>query len=109
MSTNLMEFIIEYGMFLAKFGTILLAVIALIAVLLMLLLRAKSGGDEHLDIKNINHKFEHMQLILESAILTKTEFKQSVKDAKARHKKEEKQSEDADERHRIFVLNLKTN
>jgi serine protease SohB len=107
MSSKLMEFIFEYGMFLAKFGTILLAVVALIAVILILLLRAKAGVDEHLDVKNINQKYEHMQLMLESAILTKKEFKQSVKEAKAKHKKHEKHSVDDDERRRIFVLDFK--
>ncbi len=107
MSIKLSEFIFEYGMFLAKFGTVLVVVVALIAVVLILYLRAKSGGDEHLDIKNINHKFEHMQLILESAILSKKEFKQSVKNAKALHKKEEKLSEQEDTRRRIFVLDFK--
>ncbi|MBT7951135.1 MAG: protease SohB [Gammaproteobacteria bacterium] len=102
-----MEFILEYGMFLAKFGTVLLAVIALIVVVLVFLLKAKGGGDDHLDIKNINHKFEHMQLMLESAIFSKKEFKQSVKDVKAKHKKEEKKSDEADERRRLFVLDFK--
>ncbi len=107
MSSNLTEFILEYGMFLAKFGTVLLALVALGAIVLIFLLKAKSDGDEHLDIKNINHKFEHMQLMLESAILSKKEFKQTVKDAKARHKKEEKHPEKSDNRRRIFVLDFK--
>jgi serine protease SohB len=107
MSTNLMEFILEYGMFLAKFGTIVLAAILLIAVILLFLLRARGGGDEHLDIKNINHKFENMQLMLESAILSKKEFKQTVKDAKAKHKKEEKDSGETEQRRRVFVLDFK--
>jgi serine protease SohB len=107
MSAQFSEFIFEYGMFLAKFGTVLLAIVALVVIILILFLRAKGGGDEHLDIKNINHKFEHMQLMLESAILSKKEFKQSVKDAKAKHKKEDKNPEQSDQRRRVFVLDFK--
>lgn len=107
MSTEITEFIFEYGMFLAKFGTVLLVVVGLIVVVLIFILRARSGGDEHLDVRNINQKFEHMQLMLESAILSKKQFKQSIKDAKARHKKEEKKSDENDERRRIFVLDFK--
>jgi serine protease SohB len=107
MSAKFSEFIFEYGMFLAKFGTVLLAVVAVVVAILVLFLRAKGAGDEHLDIKNINHKFEHMQLMLESAILSKKEFKQSVKDAKALHKKEDKKSEESDVRRRVFVLDFK--
>ncbi|MFT7461173.1 MAG: serine protease SohB [Planctomycetota bacterium] len=107
MSAKLTEFILEYGMFLAKFGTVLLVVVILIAIVLILVLRARGGGDEHLDVRNINHKFEHMQLMLESAILSKKEFKQSVKDAKAKHKKEDKKPESDGDRPRVFVLDFK--
>ncbi len=102
-----MEFIFEYGMFLAKFGTVVLALVAVVVVGLILVLRARSSGDEHLDVRNINDKFEHMQLMLESAVLTKKEFKQSVKEAKAKHKKEEKHVVSDDQRRRIFVLDFK--
>ena len=107
MSPKIAEFVFEYGMFLAKFGTVLLILLALIAVVLVLFLRTRAGGDEHLDIKNINHKFEHMKLMLESAILSKKEFKQNVKDAKAKHKKEEKQTDQEDALPRVFVLDFK--
>ncbi len=107
MSTKFMEFIFEYGMFLAKFGTVMLVVLAVVALVFFLFLRTRAGGDEHLDIRNINQKFEHMKLMLESAILSKKEFKQSVKDVKAKHKKEEKPADDDDEPRRLFVLDFK--
>jgi serine protease SohB len=107
MPEQLRDFILEYGMFLAKFGTVLLFVVILVAIVLILILRARGGGDEHLSVRNINQKFEHMQLLLESAILSKKEFKQSVKNAKAKHKKKDKNPEDDDEHRRVFVLDFK--
>lgn len=100
------EFIYEYGMFLAKFGTLLLILIVVIAVVLLIFMRTRAAGDEHLDIKNINHRYEHMKLMLESAILTKKEFKKNVKELKASHKKEEKQTIEEESSKRIFVLNF---
>lgn len=94
-------------MFLAKFGTVVLVLVLIIAAVLILVLRAKSGGDEHLEVKNLNQKFEHMRLLLNSAILSKKEFKQSVKELKARHKKEDKSSDAEETKRRVYVLDFK--
>ena len=107
MSSQLSDFIFQYGMFLAKFGTVVLILAVLIVVGLVLFLRAKAGGEEHLDIKNINHKFDHMRMMLNSAILSKKEFKQSMKELKAEHKKEDKKTDDDASSRRIFVLDFK--
>ncbi|NKB37539.1 MAG: protease SohB [Gammaproteobacteria bacterium] len=107
MPSNLTEFLFEYGMFLAKFSTVLIVVVAVLLLILMMVLRAKAGDDEHLNIKNINHKYEQMRFILESAILSKKELKQKAKDEKAAQKKREKQNEDSDPRKRVFVLDFK--
>ncbi len=107
MPSNLTEFLFDYGMFLAKFSTVLLVVVALLVLILIVILRAKAGDAEHLDIRNINHKYEQMQYILESAILSKKELKQKAKDEKAAQKKKAKQSQDSEPRKRVFVLDFK--
>jgi len=99
------DFLTEYGMFLARFGTVVIVFLALAFIVAMLMMRAKAGGDEHLEVKNINQKFEHMQLMLQSAVLPKKAFKKSVKEIEAKHKEEDK-AEDK-EKHRIFVINFK--
>ncbi|MFQ5659278.1 MAG: protease SohB [Gammaproteobacteria bacterium] len=102
----MIDFLTNYGMFLAKLGTIVLLLLAVIAVVFILYMRAKSGGDEHLEVKNLNQKYEHMQLMLKSAILPKKAFKKTIKDVKARHKQEAKRGTESDRHHRIFVLNF---
>ena len=103
----MMEFLAEYGMFLAKFGTVVFLILAVIVVVFFLLMRARSGAEDHIEIKNINQKYEQMQLMLKSAILPKKEFKKVIKDLKARHKKEEdRKGKQADQRKRIFVLDF---
>lgn len=101
------EFIYEFGLFLAKFGTVLLALVAVLAVVLLFVLRARSTGDEHLEIKNINQRYEQMKLMLESAILSKKGFKKNVKEMRAAQKKQAKAGSDEQDRKRVFVLDFK--
>ena len=100
------EFIYEYGMFIAKFGSVLLAILVVAAIVLLMVFRSRAASDEHLEIKNINQRYEHMKLMLESAILNKKEFKKNVKDLKAAHKKEAKQDSAETRSRRIFVLDF---
>ena len=46
------EFLIEYGMFLAKFLTVVLIILFAVGVIIFIILRAK-GDSEQLNIKNI--------------------------------------------------------
>jgi len=90
----MMDFLLNYGMFLAKLGTIVILLLLLVLGVFYLYMRSRSGGDEHLEIKNINQKYEQMQLMLKSAILPKKDFKKSLKEVKAKHKQEEKKEPD---------------
>ena len=102
----MMDFLLEYGMFLAKFATVMLMLLVLIIAVFILVMRTRTSGDEHLEIKNINQKYEQMQLMLKSAILPKKDFKKTIKETKARQKSEEKKEKDDTERMRIFVLDF---
>lgn len=100
------EFLLNYGMFLAKLGTVVALLLILVLGIFFLYMRARAGGDEHLEVKNINQKYEQMQIMLKSAILPKKEFKKTIKEVKAKHKSEDKQEKDESGRPRIFVLDF---
>ncbi len=102
-----MEFITEYGMFLAKFLTVVIVFVIVAGGLFILFMRTRAAVEGHLDIKNLNQKYETMNLLLNSQILPKKEFKKSLKEHKAEHKKREKQTVTDDKRKRIFVLDFK--
>lgn len=102
----MIEFLAEYGMFLAKFGTVIFLLLVMVAVIIMMIMRSKSAIDEHLDIKNLNKKYEQMQLALNSAILPKSLFKKTIKAFKKKQKDDNAQSGET-QRPRIFVLNFK--
>ena len=93
-------------MFLAKFMTIVLGLVIIAAGIFLFIMRARAGGEEHLDIKNLNQKYETMSLILNSQVLPKKEFKKIMKERKQEHKQKEKIHGDA-KRKRIFVLDFR--
>ena len=101
------EFISEYGMFLAKLGTVVVFILFIISVAFYLYMRAKSGIEEHLEVKNINRKYEQLRLMLNSSMLPKQQFKRVVKEIKSRHKARDRESRGGNGRQRVFVLNFK--
>lgn len=105
-----MEYVAEYGVFFAKFITVVI-VFAVIAIgAFLLIFRSKGGIDGQINITNLNQKFKNINLILKSQILPKHEFKKFIKEQKAEEKKKEKaeKTSGADElRKKLFVLNFK--
>lgn len=98
-----MEFLSEYGMFLAKAITLVVAVLIMVGGIVALITRSGSHPEAHgrLDIRHLNEKYDDMTLALKSATLPKKALKQFQKERKAREKQHKKM-----ERHRIFVLNF---
>ena len=102
---NTMEFLAEYGMFLAKVTTLLVTAIILLATVFFFLSRGRQGVEGHLEVRNLNRKYEQMRLMLKSAILSKKSFKRAAKEAKRRLKRNSVGS--GGEKPRVFVLNFK--
>lgn len=100
-----MDFLTEYGMFLAKLGTFVVLLLLVVGTVMILYMRGKAGTEEHLQVRNINRKYEQMQLTLQSAMLPRKQFKQAVRELKARHKRGSGKSDD--EKRRIFILHFK--
>ena len=99
----MMEFLNEYGMFLAKAATLVAAVLVVVGGVAALLGR---GGSElesrgRLDIRSLNEDYDQMAVALKAATLSKKAFKQFQKEQKARVKQREKV-----ERRRVFVLDF---
>ena len=103
----MIEFLTEYGMFLAKLSTVVALIMLVIGALFFMVMRSRSAMNEHLDIKNINQKYEQLQLMLRFAIFSKKEFKKAVKEIKSKHKKGGKKQGQATDRRRVFILNFK--
>ena len=102
-----MEHLIEYGIFFAKFMTVVLVLAIIAGGLFIMIFRSRTGIDGHLNITNLNSKFETVSLMLKSQILPKKEFKKTVKEHKAMLKKKDKAIDPEQKRKRLFVINFK--
>lgn len=102
-----MEYFVDYLLFLSKFVSVVITIAIVIVAAVVIILRAKSAHDGHIEIKNLNQKYEEMSLLMKSQVLSKKELKQEIKKLKSEHKEKEKQSDKKDDRRNIFVLNFK--
>ena len=99
-----MEFLTEYGMFLAKSITVVIAILAITGGIVALSSRSQHKAKEHIEVKHLNQNYETMATALQSAMLPKKEFKEKLKALKKQHKAEE-HGEKIRTR-KIFVLNF---
>lgn len=105
-----MEYVAEYGVFFAKFITVVIVFAVIAAGAFIMIFRPRESMDGHINITNLNQKYKSINLLLKSQILPKHEFKKFIKEQKAEEKKKEKKQKTsgADEvRKKLFVLNFK--
>ncbi len=124
-----MEFLIEYGMFLAKAATIVVAIVFVVGMIAASSGKGKKAGKKgKLKVTQINDHLEEMRDVLRECVLDAEELKALTKEEKKRHKEEAKAKKasrklasknkpsdvtelDAEEgrRKRVFVINFKGN
>jgi serine protease SohB len=109
-----MEFIHEYGLFLAKAVTVVIAIILVMVAVTGLLMRGKQRTAEgHIEIKHLNERLQEMREALQLVVLDKSALKQQAKADKAKAKQEAKadkkaqgEAEGAARKSAVFVLNF---
>ena len=100
-------FFMDYGLFLAKTGTLVLA----LGVVLLMIGRARRSGQhvpERLEVVNLNDRFRSMAQTLQQATLPRQLFKKVLKKEKKALKQKNKRSESQKEdvRKRTFVIDF---
>lgn len=100
-----MEFLYEYGMFLAKAVTIVVAIVAVIIVVLASTVKHKSDKGE-LRITNLSEELEELKHGLKEELLSKKEFKAYEKQLKLDEKAKDKAEGDAG-KGKVFVIDFK--
>ncbi len=116
-----MEFLTEYGLFLAKTITFVVAIFVIISLAVSAGGRNKKSDKGHIEVTKLNEKFEHLRDSLRDAMLDDDEYKEFEKAEKKRLKEEKSQKKKAakeaeknktdeaanpSERKRIFVLDF---
>jgi serine protease SohB len=124
-----LEFLIEYGMFLAKAATIVVALVFVVGMLAAASGKGRKAGKKgHLRVTQINDHLEDLRDVLRESVFDADELKALEKDEKKRLKEEAKakkasrkklakakagaqvdQEPDEDARKRVFVINFKGN
>ena len=102
----MLDYLLQYGLFLAETATVVVAVAALILLVAALAARRRGGaGAERLEVRDLGARYREMKHTLESGLLGAKERKAAVKARKREAKAREK--EGRTERPRVFVLDFK--
>jgi len=96
----MMEFVSNYGLFLAKAATILIFIWLLLSLIFSL--THKPREQDQIEIKNLNEKFDNLKLLMQKSMLSKKQAKELDK----QNKKKNKKNKNEDKRQRVFVLNF---
>lgn len=100
----MIEFLPEYGLFLAKLISIFLILVFLLIIIFILITKTRPESHEQLDINHFNEKVNSLRNSINSFILDKKELKSLTKENKKIEKAKKKEPET---KKRMFVLNFK--
>ncbi|MFQ5632935.1 MAG: protease SohB, partial [bacterium] len=105
----MMEFLSNYGLFLAKTVTIVLAIIFIASGVVSSIRRERGAERDRIAVKKLNSHFEDMAQTLKYEMLSPPEQKKMRKDEKKKHKAETKKGKTGEkpEKKRMFVLNFR--
>jgi serine protease SohB len=95
-------FFAEYGLFLLKTATIVIALVVIIGVIASA--SKKSGTQEGLEVEDLNRKYRAIARALKQAVMNKADFKKEAKAEKAREKIASKSKQ---AKPRAYVINFK--
>ena len=105
------EFLFQYGLFLAKTLTWVAAIVVVAVVLANLLHHLRAQATDHLEVRNLNHRFRELADSVKHALMTPDQWKREQKAHKAEDKARAKPPKAAAGaaaplRPRIFVLDF---
>ena len=103
-----MEFLSNYGLFLAKTVTLLAALLAVVGFIATLAMRRRSATPEYIEVKPINDHYRDISDVLQHSMLRKNEAKKKRKADKKVRKAEAKKTktENSENRKRLFILDF---
>lgn len=108
MTQTLIEYGLQYGLFLLKAITIVIAIGLVIGLIVNAARHAREFAMEHIEVKNLNQRFEHMAEILNAELLSPEQSKARAKEKKKEEKAKAKAAKKGaqEERPRTFVLDF---
>ncbi len=106
-----MEYLSEYGLFLAEAVTVVIAVLVIAGALFALGHRQRGEEEGHIEIRKLNDRYHGFRDAMQLAVLSAEEFKKEHKEEKKRDKREAKARKkqgdsESQEKLRLYVLNF---
>lgn len=105
-----MEFLSEYGIFLAKVVTLVVAALIIIGSLVSAGMRAKKGPAGHIEVAHLNKELEESTQAIRSVTLDKDVLKQEQKSQKKQDKQERKAraklEKEGGHKKRVYVIDF---
>ena len=101
-----MEFLYEYGLFLAQAATLVVAIILLVGGILAMSQKHRSEQEGHIEVRKLNDRYQSYREIMEYEVLDEQSFKALRKKHKKQQKQDQKNSREAEERKRLYILNF---
>lgn len=104
-----MEFLTDYGLFLAKAITIVVAILFVVVGVVSASGRGRKESEGEIEVEQLNEKYNELEQSLKSAIFSDDELKKEHKRLKKERKDEKKKakSDDSGERKkRVFVIDF---
>jgi len=103
----LAQFLIDYGLFISKTITLLIAFIIAAGALFTIIRSNRSQPAEHLKIRKLNKRYEIIQGDLNAKLLNKAQLRQAKKSKKLKNKQLAKTARQSGQlRKRVFVLDF---
>jgi serine protease SohB len=100
------EFFLDYGLFLAKTVTIVVAIAALVLFIVVMAGRKQGIRKDTIEVKKLNKKYDDMAMAMKAGMLQKDGLKKFLKEEKSKLKAKHKGKKDEEEGKRIYVLNF---
>ncbi|GAC14311.1 protease SohB [Aliiglaciecola lipolytica] len=100
-----MEFLFQYGLFVAKAVTIVIAILLTVGGIVALASKQKPGSG-HLEIKSMTDQFEELKHHAQQLLLSKEQLKKKQKEQKKADKADKKKDK-ADDKSNLFVVDFK--
>jgi serine protease SohB len=109
-----LEYIYDYGLFLAQAATLVAAILIVVGGVLAMGQRHKAESEGHIEIKHLNEKYDQIKESIEEAVSDEETLKIEAKAKKKSDKKEAKEAKkkrkagdaDVDSKPRVYVLDF---
>lgn len=101
----ILDFLAEYGLFLAKAVTIVVSILFVIATAVALGSKNRRHDEGHIEIKHLNERYDDIADAMQQAILPEDDYKALKKAAKKAEKQRSKSASD-ERKARVYVIDF---